>query len=62
VNEVKVKVFQLKSLQGSLDSRLNILGTVVSVPELASDENFFTRNLCLRESLTDFVLILICGW
>jgi hypothetical protein len=62
VNEVEIKVLQLKSLQGSLNSRLDILGTVVSVPDLASDENLFTGNLGLGESLTDFVLVLICGW
>jgi len=44
-----------------LNSRLDILGTVVSVPDLASDEEFLTGDLGLRESLTDFVLVLICG-
>jgi hypothetical protein len=61
VNEVEIKILQLKSLQGSLNSRLDILGTVVSVPDLASDEDILTGNLGLRESLTNFVLVLICG-
>jgi hypothetical protein len=61
MNEVKIEILQLKCLQGSLDSRTDILRTVVSVPELASDKDFVTWDLCFGESLTNFVFVLICG-
>jgi len=61
VNKVKVKVFQLESLQRSLNGGTDILGTVVGVPELAGNKDIVARNLGLSESLTNLMFILICG-
>jgi hypothetical protein len=61
VNKVKIKVFQLESLQRSLNGGANILRTVMGVPELAGNKDLVARNLGLSESLTNFMFILICG-
>jgi hypothetical protein len=59
VHEVKVQVVGTELLQGVLDSELDVLWVVVNLEQLGSDEELFTGDTGLLDTLSDLAFVLV---
>ena len=67
VDKVEVKVFKLELGEGVIESSLDVLRVVLSVPELGCDEDVLTLEAWnvlegTLNALSDFLLVLVADW
>lgn len=67
VNEVEVKVVELKLGKGVIEGGLDVLRVVLSVPKLGCNEDVFTLetwNILERtlDAFGDLLLVLVADW
>jgi hypothetical protein len=61
VNEIKIQIFEPESIPTRLESRFNALGSVIGVPQLCGNKNFFasdpSRGKSRLQRLTHLALV-----
>ena len=59
MHEVQVEVVGTELLQGVLDSELNVLGVMVDLEKLGSDEELLSWDTGGSDTLSDLTLVLV---
>ena len=59
MHEVKVQVVRAELLQGVLDGELDVLRVVVDLKELGSDEELFTGDTGILDTLSNLAFVLV---